>query len=174
MNTSGSDKLPALSDINIRNTLMPGDIGSIIAMHGALYGREYQYGISFETYVAKGLLEFYENYNPQNERVWICEHNNTFAGSLLLASRGDAAQLRYFILAPPYRGIGLGKKLMTLYMAFLKQCHYTSSFLWTTHELSAAAALYKKHGFILTEEVESDAFGKPLREQKYILPNIPR
>jgi peptidyl-dipeptidase Dcp len=81
----------------------------------------------------------------------------------------DAAQLRYFLIDPRYRGIGLGKKLMELYMEFLHQCKYRSSYLWTTHELDAAASLYKKHGFKLTEEKESTAFGKPLREQRYDL-----
>lgn len=157
----------------IRNTLKPGDIGGIIGLHGTLYGEEYGYGIQFETYVAKGLCEFYEQYDPQKERVWICEHNNLIVGSLLLVNRGNAAQLRYFILAPGYRGMGLGKKLMALYMNFLRQCGYKSSYLWTTHELTAAASLYKSQGFILTEEIESDAFGKPLREHKYVLPNIP-
>jgi peptidyl-dipeptidase Dcp len=82
---------------------------------------------------------------------------------------GDAAQLRYFILDPAVRGIGLGKKLMDLYMAFLKTCGYKSSYLWTTHEPGTAAHLYKKHGFRLTEEKASAAFGKPLHEQRYDL-----
>jgi peptidyl-dipeptidase Dcp len=63
----------------------------------------------------------------------------------------------------------LGKKLMDLYMQFLHSCQYQSSYLWTTHELRAAAALYTRHGFKLTEEKESTAFGKPLKEQRYDL-----
>lgn len=155
--------------ITIRTALKPGDIGAVIAMHGQLYGQEYGYGIQFETYVAKGLCEFYEHYDPTRERAWICVHNERIIGSLFLVNRGDTAQLRYLILAPEYRSMGLGKKLMDHYMAFLKQCGYSASFLWTTHELTGAAALYKRYGFVLTEEVESDAFGKPLREQKYTL-----
>jgi len=58
---------------------------------------------------------------------------------------------------------------MDLYMEFLHQCGYSSSYLWTTHELTAAASLYAKCGFKLTEEKESFAFGKPLREQRYDL-----
>ena len=65
-------------------TLQPGDIGYVMYMHGALYGREYNYGIQFETYVAKGLCEFYEKYDPQRNRVWVCEHNNKMIGFLLL------------------------------------------------------------------------------------------
>jgi ribosomal protein S18 acetylase RimI-like enzyme len=159
----------SLNDIRIRTELQPGDIGYVIHLHGLLYKQEYEYGIGFEAYVAKGLHEFYEHYNPSTNRVWICEHNNKMIGFLLLMNRGTEAQLRYFIILPEYRGIGLGKKLMDLYMAFLKKSGYQKSYLWTTHELFTAAHLYKKHGFVLEEEKESSAFGKPLKENKYSL-----
>ncbi len=35
---------------------------------------------------------------------------------------------------------------MELYMAFLREVGYSSSYLWTTKELPAAAALYKNMG----------------------------
>lgn len=160
---------PDINDITIRNELKPGDIGYIIYLHGSLYKKEYNYGIEFETYVAHGLCEFYQNYNPMKDRVWICEHNNQIIGFLLLMNRGDTAQLRYFLIKPEYRGIGLGSKLMNLYMEFLTQCKYKRSYLWTTHELTTAAYLYKKFGFKLTEEKESKNFGKFLIEQRYDL-----
>jgi len=159
----------SLDDVSIRTTLQPGDIGYVIYMHGELYGREYNYGIQFESYVAKGLGEFYEKYDPGRSRVWVCEHRNKMIGFLLLMDRGDSAQLRYFLIEPEYRGIGLGSKLMNLYMDFLHKCGYRKSYLWTTHELGAAASLYKRFGFQLTEEKESTSFGKPLREQRYDL-----
>ena len=64
-----------LEDISIRNTLIPGDLGYVIHLHGLLYRTEYGYGIEFETYVALGAYEFYKNYDPMKDRVWICEHN---------------------------------------------------------------------------------------------------
>jgi N-acetylglutamate synthase-like GNAT family acetyltransferase len=158
-----------LEDIHIRTELKPGDIGYIIYMHGRLYKKEYDYGIEFESYVAGGLAEFYQQYDPQKDGVWICEYKNKIVGFLLLMHRGEAAQLRYFILKPKYRGIGLGNKLMNLYIEHLKKCNYRSSYLWTTDELPTSAHLYKKFGFILTEEKPSNAFGKALKEQRYDL-----
>ena len=158
-----------IDDIRIRTELRPGDIGYVIYMHGRLYKKEYNYGIEFETYVAAGLAEFYQQYDPQKDRVWICEHRNNIVGFLLLMHRGDAAQLRYFILKPQYRGIGLGNKLMTLYVEHLKQSKYKVSYLWTTDELPASAHLYQKFGFKLTEQKRSTAFGKPVTEQRYEL-----
>jgi peptidyl-dipeptidase Dcp len=159
----------SLGDISIRTELQPGDLGYVIYMHGALYSREYHFGLQFEPYVAKGLCEFYENYNPERNRVWVCEHNNRIIGFLLLMDRGRAAQLRYFLIEPEYRGIGLGSRLLGLYLDFLQACGYKETYLWTTHELATAAALYKRAGFMLTEEKESTAFGKPLTEQRYDL-----
>lgn len=157
-----------LEDIHIRTTLQPGDIGYIIYLHGWLYSREYQYGIGFESYVAEGLVEFYRQYDPVRDRVWVCEHAGKIVGFLLLMHRPEAAQLRYFILHPDYRGIGLGKTLMTLYIDFLQEAGYTASYLWTTSELPAAASLYKRHGFILAGEKPAyDPFGKNVVEQKY-------
>jgi len=159
----------SLNDIHIRTELKPGDIGYVIYMHGHLYKKEYNYGIEFETYVAEGLAEFYKQYDAKKDRVWICEHRNKIVGFLLLMHRGDIAQLRYFILEPEYRGIGLGNKLMLLYMDHLKQCNYKASYLWTTDELPASAHLYQKFGFKLTEQKPSNAFGKRVNEQRYDL-----
>ncbi len=159
-----------LEDINIRTTLQSGDIGYIIYMHGVFHQKECGYGLSFESYVAQGLHEFYKNYNPDKERMWICEHNERIIGSLLLMNRDNqTAQLRYYIIEPEYRGIGLGKKMMDLFMQFLKEKNYRQCYLWTTDEHKLAASLYIKYGFQLTEEKETDVFGKHLTEQRYDL-----
>lgn len=154
-------------DVTIRTELRSGDIGAITRMHGLLYEREYGYNFHFESYVAAGLHEFAEQYNPARDSLWICEHDGAIIGSMVLMDRGSAAQLRYFLLEPPYRGLGLGKKLMELFMVFARQTGYTSSYLWTTHELTAAATLYRRHGFTLTEEKTQSVWGKSLSEQRY-------
>ena len=157
-----------LKDIFIRTNLKSGDIGYIIYLHGYWYQKEYGYSMAFETYVAKGFYEFYDQYDPSKDCVWICEHNSSIIGFLLLMHRQNhVAQLRYFIILPGYRGIGLGKKLMQLYMNWLKEHDYHSSYLWTTNEQETAGALYIKFGFELTEEHDSAAFGKLLKEQRY-------
>lgn len=157
----------SLKDITIRTELRPGDIGYLTYLHGTLYNREYAHGTAFEAYVAHGLAEFYQQYHPEKDRAWICEHGDRIVGSLFLMHRKQAAQLRYFLIHPKYRGLGLGKRLMELYMDFLYACGYSASYLWTTHELEAAASLYTRHGFALAEERPSSRFGKPVIEQKY-------
>ena len=53
----------ALEDVSIRTELQPGDMGYVTYMHGSLYSKEYGYTLPFENYVAKGLSEFYEQYD---------------------------------------------------------------------------------------------------------------
>jgi GNAT superfamily N-acetyltransferase len=171
MNNPAANTGPPLpEEITIRTALRPGDIGYVIYMHGHLYKKEYDYGVAFEAYVAAGLYEFYTQYDPARDRVWICEHREQIVGFMLLMHRGNkSAQLRYFILDPLYRGIGLGKRLMGLYVDFLKEAGFERSYLWTTEDLKTAAALYTRHGFRLIEEKASESFGRPLFEQKYEL-----
>jgi GNAT superfamily N-acetyltransferase len=156
-----------LDQIHIRSKLQPGDIGTLTWLHGLLYSNEYNHGIAFEAYVAQGLAEFFQNHDPKKDCIWICEHDKTIIGSLFMQHRKEGAQLRYFLIHPEFRGIGLGKKLMQLYMNFILKHGYEYSFLWTTSELHAASTLYKRHGFVLAEEKKSTRFGKPLTEQMY-------
>jgi peptidyl-dipeptidase Dcp len=158
-----------LDQITIRHTLQPGDIGYVTFLHGSLYAREYGYGLQFETYVAEGLCEFMKRHNPKMDRVWVCEHGGRMVGFLLVMERADAAQIRYFLIEPEYRGLGLGAKLMSQCMDFIRERGYRKVFLWTTKELTAAAHLYASAGFSLTEEKESTSFGKPVTERRYDL-----
>lgn len=151
----------------IRTRLTPGDIGEITRLHGVHYAAGQGHGIAFEAYVAAGLAEFFHSHDPARDRVWIAEQDGGILGTLFLQHREDGAQLRYFLVTPEYRGHGLGKDLMARYMAALDELGHDHSFLWTTDELAAAAALYTRHGFVLTESRPSTRFGKPLKEQKY-------
>jgi len=81
-----------------------------------------------------------------------------------------------------YRGTGCGKaarpdlwgsgevtnrSTRNLFIQFLKDSRYQAAYLWTTHELTTAASIYTRHGFELTEEKQSNSFGKTLKEQRY-------
>lgn len=154
--------------ISIRTELKSGDLGYVIYRHGKLYAEENNYGISFEAYVANGLSEFYRLFDAEKDCVWVCEDGDKIIGFLVLMHRSEeTAQFRYFYLEPEYRGIGLGNKLMQLFMGFLKEKAYKSAYLWTTNEQITATKLYERYGFELTEEKESDAFGKSLIEQRF-------
>jgi len=159
-------------DITIRTELRQGDLAAILSMHAEIYGKEYGYNLNFEAIVAKTLFEFYELYTPERSRVWICEHEGRIVGSLALLDRGDAAQLRYFVLLKDYRGLGLGNHLMTLYMDFMRNIGYATSYLLTTDDLHEAIHLYRKFGFELVSSTASDAYGDSLHRQRYEIRDI--
>lgn len=161
--------MPDLDDITIRTDLRVGDLGTLVQLHGLIYGREFGYNIYFETVVAKSVHEFFELYDPARSRVWMCEHGGSLVGTLALLDRGDQAQLRYFLLMPEYRGIGLGGKLMRLFMDFYHEIGYSGAYLLTTDDLGDAAKLYKRHGFQLASEYDSDQYGKMHKRQRYEL-----
>jgi ribosomal protein S18 acetylase RimI-like enzyme len=158
-----------LNDILIRTELLPGDLGYIAYLHGSVYPEECGYGLNFEGYVLESLGEFAHQYDPAKDRVWVCEHHQKIIGFLAGVHRGESVQLRYFIFLPEYRGIGLGKKLMDLFMEYMHEQGIKKAYLWTTNEQHTATALYARYGFKLAEEKSSTAFDKPLVEQRYDL-----
>jgi peptidyl-dipeptidase Dcp len=155
-------------EVCIRTELLPGDLGHVAYLHGLIYARENNFGLGFEGYVLKGLGEFALGYDPAKDRVWVCEAEGRMVGFLLGMRREEGvAQLRYFILLPEYRGTGMGKRLVQLFMEWLREQGYERAYLLTTEEQQAAVALYLRHGFRLTEEKETTGFGKVLRERRY-------
>ncbi|QIL40361.1 GNAT family N-acetyltransferase [Pedobacter sp. HDW13] len=158
-----------LSDIQIRNNLAPGDLGYIAYIHGDLYAKECNYGLKFEAYVLESLKEFALSYHADKDKVWICEHKGKIIGCLVAQHREEQLQFRYFILAPAYRSIGLGKFLMHEFIRFVQQKNIKHAYLWTTEDQHTATALYERFGFQMTAEKSSDHFGKAIRERRYDL-----
>ena len=151
-----------LDDIDIRTTPKPGDLGYITYMHGILY----DFGQGFENYVAVTLAEFFETFDPARERIWMAEYQGEIVGHLILKHTDGWAQLRYFLIRPEYRGIGLGKRLMQLFMEFFHEAGYQKSFLLTTDGLRVSAKIYERYGYQL---VDSRMMDIDLKEHRFEL-----
>jgi len=81
-------------DLTVRLGLHPGDMGAIIRLHGILYAQECGFDETFEAYVAAGLAEFVQAFDPQRDRVWISERAGQLIGSIAIVGRSEAkAQL---------------------------------------------------------------------------------
>jgi len=158
-----------LKDIQIRKQLNPGDLGIIAHLHGKIYAEEQDYGLAFDYYVGKSLLEFFEQYLAGKNAVWVAEYQSNIIGFLALMDRGEAAQLRFFLIQKAFRGLGLGKLLMNHFMDKLQNSNFKSCYLWTAEGLPASRSLYLRYGFTLTEQLESNTFGRTVLEQKYEL-----
>jgi GNAT superfamily N-acetyltransferase len=157
------------SAATIRNELGSGDVESLVDLHAVLYAREFGWNSEFAAYVAKPLREFERTKNPR-ERIWLVDHEGQTGGAIAIVEAADnAAQLRWFLLLPRLRGVGLGSYLVNEAIGFSRESGYSSIYLWTVSLLEAAAHVYLAAGFSLSEEKSHSVWGKLLTEQRYDL-----
>lgn len=158
------------SEVDIRYDLRPGDIGYLIYLHGMIYDEECGYNHKFEGYVCKTFYDFLENYSPQKDRLWLAESKGKIIGAIAIVGHSSIkAQLRWFIIHPEFRGIGLGKSLLNEALKYCREKGYKLIFLETTEEQKTAISMYVKAGFRKTAEFENKAWGKVLVEERYEL-----
>lgn len=154
--------------MNVRHDLRPGDVATIVRLHGELYALERGWDSRFEQYVADGLEQFVSTADVHRNRIWLAEEGGHLVGVIGIVSAGDdAAQLRWFLVIPEARGKGLGSRLLGEAVAWSRGAGYRSVFLWTVAGLDRAATLYTEAGFTLIETIEHDRWGEHLIEQKY-------
>ncbi|PJI08155.1 MULTISPECIES: bifunctional helix-turn-helix transcriptional regulator/GNAT family N-acetyltransferase [Clostridium] len=158
-----------LDDISIRTDVRSGDIGYITYMHGLIYKEEYGYSTAFEAYVAESFYEFLINYNPDKDHLWCAEHSGNIIGCIGIVGHGERAQLRWFLINPYYRKIGLGKKLLDKVLDFAKSKKYKSVYLDTTDDLSRAIKMYTKTGFVKKSEKTNDSWKENVTELEFEL-----
>ncbi len=157
------------SSVTIR-THRPGDIGYVAYRHGVLYAKEYGFDLTFDYYVARGLVEFLENYDSVTDRLWLAEYDGQIVGSIAIVGRGgNTAQLRWFLVEPGFRGRGVGRRLMAEAINFYRERQFAKVFLWTFDALHAARHLYQSFGFQLTDRKEHDVWGRHLVEERWDL-----
>lgn len=167
--TSGSNQ-KILPDIPIRDNFQYGDMGRVLAFHGQVYHQEYGFNHEFEAYVAEGLVEFARSYQEGRSNLWIAEKKNIVIGCIAILERTpQEAQLRWFLVHPDYRGIGLGKYLFKKAITFCKEAGYKVIFLWTLEHLDAARNIYEKNNFELKEKKKHYLWGHDLVEEYYVL-----
>ncbi|CAA9197101.1 hypothetical protein FLA105534_01476 [Flavobacterium bizetiae] len=157
-------------DITYRNELNSGDIGYIIYLHGHIYANESDFSKDFEKYVIKTFYDFLEHYSPENDRIWIAEYNNKIVGCIAIQHQPkNEAQLRWFLLDPAFRGLGIGNKLLNDALNFCSERNYKNIFLLTTSTQNKALEMYKMAGFKLKESVELHQWGKTFQHERYDL-----
>ncbi len=155
--------------ITLRTELRPGDLGSVVSLHGVTYARERGFDPTFEAYVAGPLAEFVRR-GADRERLWLAEQGARLVGCVaVVAAAPQTAQLRWFLVEPAARGRGLGTRLLDEALAFCRARGYAEVILWTESALAAAARLYRRAGFRKAEERPGRLWGVGLVEEKYEL-----
>lgn len=154
----------------------PGDIGWVIARHGAQYADEFHWDISFEALVAHIAAQFIDQFDAKREACWIAERPGPGGQAenigciFLVQARDEAtcepeagvAQLRLLLIEPAARGLGLGARLVAECTQFARRCGYRKLRLWTQSNLLAARTLYRREGYQLIGTEPHHSFGHDL------------
>ena len=154
----------------IRRDLRPGDLGAIIEHHGRLYAREYGLDSGMEAHVAAAVARAaLRGFPRETEAVWIVEREGRHAGSLAMTDEEDGtACVRFFLLDPEVRGQGLGRRLLGELLDTARARGFERARLETFSDLTAAAHLYREHGFTVVSAETGPRWGRAeLTYQKY-------
>jgi GNAT superfamily N-acetyltransferase len=153
--------------LSVRTDLRPGDLGAVVRMHGLVYAQEHNFDPTFEAYVAGPLAEFALS-RAVRGRLWLAERSGRLVGTVaIVPASPTVAQLRWFLVDPAERGVGLGSLLLTEAVAFAEACKYRSVILWTEQRLTAAARLYGSLGFRKVLEKPGRLWGLDVVEELY-------
>jgi DNA-binding MarR family transcriptional regulator/GNAT superfamily N-acetyltransferase len=149
----------------------PGDMGWVVARHGAIYAQEYRWDMRFEALVARIAADFIERFDPAREACWIAERDGQNVGCVFLVQARDeathapvpgTAQLRMLLVEPTARGLGLGQRLVAECERFARMAGYARIMLWTNSLLTAARNIYQRGGYTLTASEPHHSFGHDL------------
>jgi predicted N-acetyltransferase YhbS len=115
-----------------------------------------------ERHVATAVTTALEHGWPENGAVWIVERDGELAGSIALTDEGGGlAALRWFLLDPSVRGLGLGKRLVGELVAEAEERGFERIWLETLAILTTAAHIYTSHGFVCVSEHLGPPWGDP-------------
>jgi GNAT superfamily N-acetyltransferase len=163
------DRAPATADDVVLRDPEPGDLGWIVARHGAQYAAEFGWGLGFEALCARVVADFADAVaaDAPGHRAWIATAGGERAGCVLCV-RGDApdeAKLRLLLVEPWTRGLGVGGALIDAVIDYARANGDRRVVLWTNSPLTGARRLYDRRGFRLVAEQPHADWGIPMTGQ---------
>jgi GNAT superfamily N-acetyltransferase len=94
--------------------------------------------------------------------IWIALWGQTIVGTVSAVHKAKALYIRGMAVTPAARGKSIGWALLELVEEFAVRKRCTRLFLSTTPFLARAIQLYKRYGFVRSDEGPQDLFGTPL------------
>ncbi|KAL5340317.1 GNAT family N-acetyltransferase [Aspergillus crustosus] len=146
---------------------LPADMETIVQRHAAIYSTDYNFNATLASLEAgKVAADFISSstQDPANNRSWIAEFNNEFAGCVFLVrdeseTHFKCAKLRLLLVEPSARGLGLGRDLVGQCTRFAREAGYARIRLWTNSGLGPARKLYASEGYQLVKSEQDTTFG---------------
>jgi GNAT superfamily N-acetyltransferase len=101
---------------------------------------------SFAAHVEEPVAQLLNAANPR-ERLWIAEAGGRLVGCIAVVEEdAETARIRWFLVAPEARNVGLGSELLRQAVALCRDHGYSRVILWTVSLLTGAARLYRAAG----------------------------
>lgn len=143
----------------------------MVGLHAETYSRWAGFGSAFERKVATELADFIRRIEHEDNAIWYAGEDEHLLGSIAIDGMdlGEGiAHLRWFIVNPAHRSVGLGKQLLARAVDFVDERRFAETHLWTLKGLEAARSLYERTGFALVEEYEGEQWGTRITEQRWV------
>ncbi|WP_461208355.1 bifunctional helix-turn-helix transcriptional regulator/GNAT family N-acetyltransferase [Desulfocurvus sp. DL9XJH121] len=143
-----------------------GEAGWIIHRYARAFHESHGFNEEFEKYLVLGVAELMRAQSPKSG-LWVADRGGEFLGCVgVVQAEADRAQLRWLLVEPSARGLGLGRRLVEHAVAFARERGYAGMLLWTLDGLGPALALYASLGFRLTESAPGTMGGVDCVEQR--------
>jgi GNAT superfamily N-acetyltransferase len=157
------------ADITIRTNPSAVDLQAIVRLHQEVYGAEYGFDDSFAAHVEEPVAQLLTAGDPR-ERLWIAEEGGRLVGCIaVVEDDAETARIRWFLVAPEARNVGLGSDLLEQAVDFCRGHFYRRVSLWTVSLLTGVARLYRTAGSTKREEAAGDTWGADTVHERYEL-----
>lgn len=143
--------------VRLRSDWRSGDADLIVELHRRGYaGEGERFAGPFPDYVGETVREAGLDRPGHASRVWFAERGAETLGCAAMIDRGNRGQLRWVVLVPEARGLGIGKALFAAAMDHAAAQGWPEVFLETTDGLGPSMQMYLANGFTVTQDVEDD------------------
>lgn len=151
-------------EVRLRSEWRAGDAERVVELHRRGYAAEGErFHAGFADYVRQ-TVEAAGLGQPGNaSRVWFAERGGETLGCAAMIDRGGRGQLRWVVLVPEARGMGIGKALFGAAMRHADAEGWREVYLETTDGLAASMQLYLANGFSVTSDQEEELWDGPGR-----------
>ncbi len=132
-----------------------GDIGWLIAVHGALYAEQFDFDARFERDIAEKVVRFFAQRNTFN-RILIALVDGERAGSVAVSlRRAHTAFVNFLLVVPQCRNRGIGRRMLEETITYSMEHGLERIRLETYSCLKAARKLYSRLGFAMYQRNEN-------------------